>query len=42
VVTYSVQAEPTTAVPTFIREQAQKKALPELMERVRAESAKMP
>lgn len=42
VVTYSVQAEPTTAVPTFIREQAQKKALPEMMERVRTESAKMP
>ncbi len=41
-VTYSVQAEPTTAVPTFVREQAQKKALPELMERVRTESAKMP
>ncbi len=41
-VTYSVQAEPKTSVPGWLREQAQKKALPELIERVRAESAKMP
>lgn len=42
IVTYSVQAEPTTAVPDFVRAQAQKKALPDLIERVRLESAKMP
>jgi len=41
VVTYTVQAEPTTALPDFIRVQAQKKALPELIERVRTESAKI-
>ncbi len=41
-VTYSVQAEPTTAVPDFIRASAQKKALPDMIERVRLESAKMP
>jgi ribosome-associated toxin RatA of RatAB toxin-antitoxin module len=41
VVTYTVQAEPTTAIPDFVRMQAQKKALPELIERVRNESAKI-
>ena len=41
-VTYSVQAEPTTAVPDFVRAQAQKKALPELIERVGTEAAKIP
>jgi ribosome-associated toxin RatA of RatAB toxin-antitoxin module len=41
-VTYTVQAEPTTSVPDFVRMSAQKKALPELIERVRLESAKMP
>jgi ribosome-associated toxin RatA of RatAB toxin-antitoxin module len=39
-VIYSVHAEPNTAVPAWIREQAQKKALPELIERLRTESAK--
>lgn len=41
-VTYTVHAEPNTAVPDFIRERAQKKALPELIERVRTEAAKLP
>lgn len=41
-VTYTVQAEPTTAVPDFVRAQAQKSALPDLINRVRLESAKMP
>ena len=35
-VTYSVHAEPNTAVPDFLRAQAQKKALPELIARVGA------
>ncbi len=41
-VTYTVMAEPKSAVPDFIRESAQAKALPEMMERVKAEAAKMP
>jgi len=41
-VTYSVHAEPNTAVPDFLRAQAQKKALPELIARVGAEAAKLP
>jgi ribosome-associated toxin RatA of RatAB toxin-antitoxin module len=41
-VTYTVHAEPTTAIPAFIRESAQKKALPDMIERVRAEAAKLP
>jgi ribosome-associated toxin RatA of RatAB toxin-antitoxin module len=41
-VTYTVHAEPNSAVPDWIRESAQAKALPELMERVKAEAAKMP
>jgi len=41
-VTYSVQAEPNTAVPDFIRASAQKKALPDMIARVRLEAAKMP
>ncbi len=41
-VTYTVHAEPNTALPAFIRESAQKKALPDMMERVRAEAAKLP
>lgn len=40
-VTYTVHAEPNTAVPDWIRESAQKKALPEMMERVRAEAGKV-
>jgi ribosome-associated toxin RatA of RatAB toxin-antitoxin module len=42
IVTYSVQAEPTTPLPEVVRSQAQKKALPELIDRVRAEAAKIP
>lgn len=41
-VVYTVHAEPTTAVPAFIRESAQKKALPDMIERVRTEAAKLP
>ena len=41
-VTYTVHAEPNTAIPAFIRESAQKKALPDMMERVRAEAGKLP
>jgi ribosome-associated toxin RatA of RatAB toxin-antitoxin module len=40
-VTYTVHAEPNTAVPDWIRESAQKKALPEMIERVRAEAGKV-
>ena len=40
-VTYSVLAEPKTSVPDFIRESAQAKVLPELMERVESEAAKL-
>lgn len=41
-VTYTVHAEPNTAVPAAIREAAQKKSLPDLMARVRSEAAKLP
>lgn len=41
-VTYTVHAEPNTAVPGFIRESAQKKALPDMIEHVRTEAAKLP
>lgn len=41
-VTYTIHAEPNTAVPDFIREGAQKKALPEMFERVKTEAAKLP
>lgn len=41
-VTYTVHAEPNTAVPAAIREAAQKKSLPDLMARVRTEAAKLP
>ena len=41
-VTYSVHAEPNTTVPDFIRESAQKKAIPEMIERVAAEASKLP
>ena len=40
-VIYNVHAEPNTAVPDWIRESAQKKALPEMIERVRAEAGKL-
>lgn len=39
--TYRVHAEPNTSVPDWIREKAQKKSLPELIERVRKESKKL-
>lgn len=41
-VTYTVHAEPNTHLPDWIRETAQAKALPELMDRVKSEAAKMP
>ena len=41
-VTYTVHAEPNSAIPSAIREAAQKKALPDLMARVRTEAAKIP
>lgn len=41
-VTYTVHAEPNTAIPAAIREAAQKKSLPDLMARVRSEAAKLP
>ena len=40
-VTYSVHAEPNTAVPDFLRAQAQKKALPELIALARAQPGKL-
>jgi len=40
-VIYNIHAEPNTAVPDWIRESAQKKALPEMIERVRAEAGKL-
>jgi ribosome-associated toxin RatA of RatAB toxin-antitoxin module len=40
-VTYTVHAEPNVPVPAFIRDKAQKTALPELMQRVRAEAKKI-
>jgi ribosome-associated toxin RatA of RatAB toxin-antitoxin module len=39
-VTYTVHAQPKGGVPGFLRSMAQKKALPELMERLRTEAAK--
>jgi ribosome-associated toxin RatA of RatAB toxin-antitoxin module len=41
-VVYSIHAEPNTNVPQWIRESAQKKTLPDMMERVKAEAAKLP
>ncbi|HVK65010.1 MAG TPA: SRPBCC family protein [Polyangium sp.] len=38
---YTVHAEPNTALPGWIREAAQKKAIPELFERVGNEAAKL-
>ena len=40
-VVYTVHAEPNTSLPNWIREAAQKKAIPELFERVGEEAAKM-
>jgi ribosome-associated toxin RatA of RatAB toxin-antitoxin module len=41
-VTYRLHVKPKTIVPAFIRNMAQEKALPELMQRVRIEAAKVP
>lgn len=41
-VIYTVRAEPNTPMPEFIREAAQKKLLPEMIERVTAEAGKLP
>lgn len=41
IVTYSVHAEPNNSVPAWLREAAQKKAIPEMFERVKSEAAKM-
>lgn len=40
-VTYTVHADPKTAVPDWIREAAQKKALPEMLARVESEAGKL-
>jgi ribosome-associated toxin RatA of RatAB toxin-antitoxin module len=40
-VTYRVHVKPKSAIPGFIRNLAQEKALPDLMARVRVEAAKM-
>ncbi len=40
-VTYKVHAKPKTSVPGFLKKMAQNKALPEMIERVREESAKV-
>jgi ribosome-associated toxin RatA of RatAB toxin-antitoxin module len=41
-VTYRVHVKPNTAVPAFVRNLAQEKALPDLLARIRIEAAKMP
>jgi hypothetical protein len=41
IVVYSVLAEPNTSLPAWIREAAQKKAIPEMFERVRVEALKV-
>lgn len=40
-VTYTVHAEPTTSVPDWVRERAQKSSLPKMIERLRQEAAKI-
>lgn len=40
-VVYRAQAEPTTSVPDWVREKAQKSSLPDMMERVREEVRKL-
>lgn len=39
--TYRIHAEPNTSVPDWLREKAQKKSLPEMIERVRKEVKKL-
>ena len=41
-VTYRVHVKPKTAVPAFVRNMAQERALPDLLARVRVEAAKIP
>jgi len=41
-IVYTVHAEPNTIIPDWLRERVQKKLLPEMVERVRAEAAKLP
>jgi ribosome-associated toxin RatA of RatAB toxin-antitoxin module len=41
-VTYTIHVDPTVSVPDFIRDRAQKKTLPEILQRIRAEAAKLP
>lgn len=41
-VTYRVHVKPKSAVPEFIRNMAQDRALPDMMRRVRVEAAKVP
>jgi ribosome-associated toxin RatA of RatAB toxin-antitoxin module len=41
-VVYTIHAEPNGGVPAWLRESAQKKALPELFERVKAEARRLP
>lgn len=41
-VTYTIQVDPNVAVPDFLRDSAQKKTLPGILKRIRAEAAKLP
>jgi ribosome-associated toxin RatA of RatAB toxin-antitoxin module len=41
-VIYSIQVDPNISVPDFLRDRGQKKTLPEILQRVRAEAAKLP
>jgi ribosome-associated toxin RatA of RatAB toxin-antitoxin module len=41
-VVYTIHVEPNTSVPQSIREAAQKKSIPDMFDRVKAEAAKLP
>lgn len=41
-VVYTIQVDPNVAVPDFLRDSAQKKTLPAILKRIRAEAAKLP
>ncbi len=41
-VIYTLQVDPNITVPDFLRNSAQKKTLPAILERIRAEAAKLP
>jgi ribosome-associated toxin RatA of RatAB toxin-antitoxin module len=41
-VIYTIQVDPNVAVPDFLRDSAQKKTLPAILKRIRAEAAKLP